>query len=350
MKNLIKNTNMKMFQITFMLMFFCSVTLFGQDLFFSQPNEAPLLLNPANAGAQYDMRATANYRLQWRSVTSPFRTIAGAFDGRFFSTGNKSSSIGSGISISNDVAGYGHLSTTQILLCLSGKVILAKNQALSAGISGGFVQRKINVSDLTWGTQYNGLVYDPNLPTQENFYNQSFFNSDFTSGVQWSYGKGQRTLSSNDMFGAQAGIVVYHVNSPRTGFYQISDKRSLRYLFHFIGSYGIENTNMQLSPVFIYQMQGPSKMLYVGTFIKYRLQESSKYTENLLSKTISIGGFIRGGDALVIAAQSELGQIAFGLSYDINISALSYVSKGRGGFELFLKYLPVRSSSSSRLL
>ncbi len=336
--------------IFIMLFLFVPSFVFGQDFFFSQPNEAPLLLNPANAGAQYDMRATANYRLQWRSVTAPFRTIAGGFDMRFLSNGNKGSSLGAGISISNDMAGDGRLSTTQITFCLSGKVILSKNQALSAGISGGFVQRKINVNDLTWGNQYNGLVYDPNLPSRESFSNQSFLNGDFGSGIQWSYGKGQRTLSSNDMFGAQAGISVFHVNSPNTGFYQVADKRSLRYLFHFTGSYGIKNTNMQLSPLFIYQMQGPSKMLYVGTFIKYKLQESSKYTDYLLSRTVSLGGFLRGSDAFVIAAQSEMGQFAFGISYDINISTLTYVSKGRGGFELSLKYLPVRSSSSSRLL
>lgn len=333
----------------FIVFFFFPLFIFGQDLFFSQPNEAPLLLNPANAGAQYDMRATANYRLQWRSVTTPFRTIAGGFDYRFLANG-KGSSLGTGLSLTNDVAGNGRLSTSQIILCLSGKVLLSKNQSLSAGLSGGFVQRKINVNDLTWGNQYNGLVYDPNLPTRENFSNESFFNGDFGTGIQWSFGKGQRTLSSNDMFGAQAGISVFHVNSPRTGFYENIDKRSLRYLFHFTGSYGIKNTNMQLSPLFIYQMQGPSKMIYVGTFIKYRLQESSKYTDYLLSRTISIGGFLRGSDAFVLAAQSELGQFAFGISYDINISTLAYVSKGRGAFEISLKYLPVRSSSSSRLL
>jgi len=340
--------NNKLFQTAIGVMLI-PVSMLGQDFFFSQPNEAPLLLNPANAGAQYDMRATANYRLQWRSVTAPFRTIAGGFDYRFLANG-KGSSLGTGLSITNDMAGDGRLSTTQITLCLAGKVILSKNQSLSAGLSGGFVQRKINVNDLTWGNQYNGLVYDPNRPSRENFSNESFFNGDFGTGIQWSYGKGQRTLSSNDQFGSQTGISVSHVNSPRTGFYRVADKRLLRYLFHFAGSYGIENTNMQLSPLFIYQMQGPSKMFYVGTFIKYKLQESSKYTDYLLSRTISLDGFLRGSDAVVIAAQTELGQFAFGISYDINISSLANVSYGRGGFEISLRYLPVRSSSSSRLL
>ena len=124
----------------------------------------------------------------------------------------------------------------------------------------------------------------------------------------------------------------------------------MRYLFHFTGSYGIKNTNMQLSPIFVYERQGPAQMIYVGTFIKYKLQESSKYTDYVLSRTVSLGGFLRSSDAVAIAAQCELGQIAFGISYDINISSLAKVSSGRGGFEISIRYLPLRSSSPSRLI
>lgn len=330
--------------------FVIPTSIFGQDILFSQPNEAPLILNPANAGAQYNLRATANYRLQWRSVTDPFRTIAAGVDGRIFSKGKTGSSIGVGLSLFNDIAGAGHLNTNQVVAAVAGKVTLAKNQTLSAGISGGIIQRKIGVSNLTWGNQYNGLVYDANLPSNETFSGERFLNGDFSTGIQWSYGKGQRTLSSNDMFGAQAGISVFHVNSPRSGFYQVVDKRALRYMFHFTGSYGFKNTNMQISPLVIYEMQGPARMIYFGSFLKYKLQESSKYTDYVLSRTVSIGGFFRGIDAVVIAAQCELGQIAFGLSYDINISSLAKVSSGRGGFEISLKYLPIKTGTSSRLL
>jgi len=326
-------------------------SIFGQDILFSQPNESPLLLNPANAGIPYNLRVTANYRSQWRSVTKPFSTIAAGVDGIVISQGAKGSSLGAGLTLTNDQAGDGHLITNQAILCVSGKVTVARYQILSVGISGGIVQRRIGVNNLTWDEQYNGIAYDPNAPITEPFSGDNFLNGDFGSGIQWSYGKGQSTLSSNDQFGAQAGISVFHVNSPRSGFYQLVDKRAIRYLFHFSFSYGIKNTNMQISPLFLYERQGPAQIIYGGTFIKYKLQESSKYTENLLSKSISIGGFFRSRDAAVIAAQCELGQITFGISYDINISSLAKVSSGRGGFEISLKYLPlVGSQGGNRLL
>jgi type IX secretion system PorP/SprF family membrane protein len=341
---------MKKITIIAIIIWAIPASMFGQDILFSQPNEAPLLLNPANAGAQYNLRTTANYRLQWRSVTAPFRTIAAGVDGKVFSQGKTGSSIGAGLCLFNDAAGDGHLNTNQVIISASGKVTLTKNQTLSAGISGGIIQRKIAVSDLTWGNQYNGLTYDASLPSNESFSGESFLNGDFGTGIQWSYGKGQRTLSSNDMFGAQAGLSVSHVNSPRSGFYKAIDKRALKYAFHFTGSYGFKNTNMQVSPLLIYEMQGPARMIYIGSFLRYKLQESSKYTDYVLSRTVSLGGFFRGKDAAVIAAQCELGQIAFGLSYDINISSLAKVSSGRGGFEISLRYLPLNPSKSSRLL
>lgn len=326
-------------------------SIFGQDILFSQPNESPLLLNPANAGIPYKLRVTANYRSQWKSVTTPFTTIAAGVDGKVLSQGAKGSSLGVGLTLTNDQAGSGRLTTNQAVLYVSGKVTVAKYQILSVGLSGGIVQRRIGTDKLTWDEQYNGIAYDPNIPVTENFSNQSFFNGDFGSGIQWSYGKGQSTLSSNDQFGAQAGISVSHVNSPRTGFYQLVDKRAIRYLFHFGFSYGIKNTNIQILPLLLYERQGPAQIIYGGTFIKYKLQESSKYTDNLLSKSISIGGFYRGGDAAVVAAQCELGQISFGISYDINISSLTNVSSGRGGFEISLKYIPlIGSQTGNRLL
>ena len=38
----------------------------AQDIHFSQTYFTPLELNPANAGAEFDLRAGLNYRTRWR--------------------------------------------------------------------------------------------------------------------------------------------------------------------------------------------------------------------------------------------------------------------------------------------
>jgi len=52
----------------------------AQDIHFSQINETPLLINPANAGLGCDMRAILNYRTQWSSVTTPYKTFAASYE------------------------------------------------------------------------------------------------------------------------------------------------------------------------------------------------------------------------------------------------------------------------------
>jgi hypothetical protein len=53
----------------------------AQDIHWTQFNNNPVFQNPAGAGNfKEDLRLTANYRTQWRSVTIPFQTTALAAD------------------------------------------------------------------------------------------------------------------------------------------------------------------------------------------------------------------------------------------------------------------------------
>jgi hypothetical protein len=212
------------------------------------------------------------------------------------------------------------------------------------------LQRKVNVGDLTWTDQYNGTRYDSSIPSGENFSSDKRMSADVGVGIQWSYGSGAATLSSNDAIGAQVGIAAYHVNMPNTGFQEDVDKRYVRYVVHGSLSYGIKNTPLQLNPVAILQKQGPARMIYGGGYIKYRLQESSKYTGNLYVRSLNGGFFYRLGDSFVVIVQLEYDQFAFGISYDINLSQLTTFTYGRGGMELSLRYVPGKPSKGNTLL
>lgn len=339
---------MKKIIITIFVLSISLEFLKSQDAMFSQANENPVLLNPANAGSQHDIRANLNFRQQWRSITDPFTTMAASVDAKLFSQ-SRSSSFGAGFFIMNDRAGGAHLNTFQSGLIASAKVPISDNQNISSGIGMSFLQRRVDLSALTWDMQYDGLFYNSNLSDGENFINQQVNALDMSAGIQWSYGKGATTLSSNDNLGAQVGMSFFHLNKPNLGFGD-NVKSYWRMVFHSTVSYGIKHSNMQVSPSFFATFQGPSRMFYLGTIIKYRLQESSKYTDYVLARMINVGTFYRLGDAIVLSAQLEWGQYAFGISYDINVSPLTKVSSGRGGVEISARYFPLRSSASSRLL
>ena len=60
---------------------------FAQDLHFSQFYAAPLNANPGNTGAiNADIRVYSLYRMQWFTVTNPYKTFNIAADGPISST------------------------------------------------------------------------------------------------------------------------------------------------------------------------------------------------------------------------------------------------------------------------
>ena len=67
----------------------------AQDIHFSQFDETPLFLNPANVGVPHEIRANVNYKSQWQSVNAPFKTMAVSVDGRLLK--KKKNHIGMGI-------------------------------------------------------------------------------------------------------------------------------------------------------------------------------------------------------------------------------------------------------------
>jgi len=323
---------------------------FGQDYALSNPFDAPILLNPANTGVQYPIRAVLNYRQQWKSITNPFTTILASFDSKAFSQNNTGSSLGIGLSLADDNAGYGNLNTLNINLHLSGKVMLNDNQNLSLGICGGVMQRSVDVNKLTFTDQYDGYGYNSSIAIGESFATEKRIVPDIGTGIQWSYGRGATTLSSNDAIGAQLGFAAFHVNMPNTGFQEDVDKRYIRMVMHGSFSYGIKNTPFQLNPSILVEMQGPARMYFTGLLIKYRIQESSKYTGNLQNRTFNIGAFYRYGDAITSSVQLEWDMFVVGFSYDFNISMLKEISHSRGANEIFIKYIPMKKQLANRLL
>ena len=62
-----------------------AVAAVGQDIHFSQFARSPMNLNPGMSGRfEGDWRLVANSRQQWRSVSNPYRTFGGSFDGHDF--------------------------------------------------------------------------------------------------------------------------------------------------------------------------------------------------------------------------------------------------------------------------
>jgi type IX secretion system PorP/SprF family membrane protein len=328
-------------------------TATSQDFHFSQYNENPLLVNPALAGSNHVMRGSIVYRTQWSAVATPYTSYGLSFESRFKASNwekadakrgmiftKAKNRMAGGISIYNDKAGDAKVGTFATNLTYAMFFPLNKNSSISLGLQGGFVQRKMDGSNLIYGEQYNGYTYDVNLPSGEAYTRQSFMYGDVASGIVYTFNRGERSVAANDQINAQVGFGAFHLTRPQQNFLNgESDRMYRKYVFHGNLLFGIPNTLMGIAPTWLVQMQGPSKEIMAGLMMKYYIKDNSKYTGNIKRWSIGVGANYRTGDAVITTLLVEFGKFAVGYSYDINVSKLANVSSGRGGSEITLRMM-----------
>lgn len=336
-----KSTNPELCKKTFFCILFgtlLTVSAVAQDVHFSQFDETQLQLEPADAGVQHDARIVTNYKNQWQSVGSPYKTFALSADARLLR--NKKHHLGLGIDFFSDKSGDANLKSNQFNLSLSGIINVTDKSVVSAGLMSGLAQRSITVDGLQWGSQYDGMNYDAALPTGETVTPSSFNFVDLGAGMQYSYGNSEMYISANNARKVNIGVAVFHPHSPTYTFY--GDNTQIlhtKWVFHGNAAIGIKNTNLVLKPSYIVFLQGGTKEITPGLTFQYIIQEGSKYTGNKKPAAFSIGGYYRVKDAFIAVAKFEYSNYAIGFSYDVNLSKLKTVSKAKGGFEISLRFI-----------
>lgn len=327
--------------------------LYAQDLHFSQYTQTPSLLNPALTGASTVIRASVIYKDQWRSVTVPYKTYGASFEMKFKAsnwekadkfktkTYKKSfSRMAGGLSFYRDRAGDGNMGSTQANLTLATFVPVTTYSSLSLGLQASVVQQSVDVSKLVFPNQYGATGYDPNINSNENYNAQNFIYPDFAGGINWSYGYNERSIGANNEKRANIGIAAYHLNSPKQLYLDGSFERlSPKYIFHADMLFGLKNTNVALLPSFMMEFQGPSMEMIEGFMVKYYFKEDSKYTGIIKRSGLGFGAAYRNTDAVIFSIVLEYENYAAGVSYDLNTSRLANATTGRGGPEIFVRFV-----------
>lgn len=325
--------------VTIAFLLSISIKLQGQDIHFSQFYLSPLVQNPALAGAENSLESTINYRTQWKSVTVPYKTYAAGIHGRFVKRKAQKNFFAAGANLFYDEAGDGSLKTTSINVSLAYHIRLNRTHKLGLGFMSGYGQRRIDMGNFEWGSQYNN-GYNVNLPTGEVLTSPTFSYLDFASGLVWSFdnNSGRSRVDGNNFMRGSMGISVFHFNQPAYSFDNTGDKLLAKYVAHGNFLMSISGSYWAINPGFFYYKQGPNQQLFLGTMVRYDLVQASKYTGNLKGAGAYLGVYLRAKDALVISSMFELSALTIGLSYDANLSNLRPATNGRGGFELSIKY------------
>jgi hypothetical protein len=124
----------------------------------------------------------------------------------------------------------------------------------------------------------------------------------------------------------------------RSSFIVSSEKLKTRACMYFNGDFNIPSSTNAIMPSVLYMWQGGNQQLIAGALFKFIIGDPSTYTQLRKPRALSIGGYYRFRDAIIPTILFQYNKYAFGVAYDINVSALTPASNRRGGLELMARY------------
>ena len=299
----------------------------AQDIHFSQFNQAPLALNPALTGNYAcDWRAGLNYRNQWKSVTTPYKTYSAYFDMPIVKGIAGTDRLAAGLLLFNDVSGDANYSQLSALASLAyHKSLGSGNHTLSGGLQVGILQKSIDWEKLQWASQFDGNDFNSSLPSYENNSANNFTNLDLNFGIVY---KGK----FNDNFTLELGGAGNHLVPPHESFEGNTDNTLSTRITAHARAIATLNTNWGLIPSVLYMTQAGAQEIVAGTDIGYFINNAN------FPATIFLSGYYRVQDAVIAGVGIDYKNFRFGVTYDINTSSLKDASGGKGGLELSLNY------------
>ena len=331
---------MKKIKILFLpvLLAMLSVEAWGQDLHFSQYYNTPLLVNPANTGfnPDFDFRAGVNYRNQWASVGSPYKTTSAWGDVKLLGNRIENGWIGLGGMLWKDQAGSGSLTGTTGMVSLAYHQMLGYNSLLSGGFSVGYTQKRIDVTKLTFDDQWNGIFFDANIPSFEPFATNQVSYVDLQAGINYAY-------FASENFYFNTGVSVMHINTPRESFFDASvsnNEISRRYNFFINASVKVVDTWI-LNPNIYVSMVGNSREILAGINANRDLGDNG-------ARQLIMGVYYRNNDAIIPLFGYQINDLKMTFNYDATISTLSKSNLTRGAYEISIVKSGIFPSSQGR--
>ena len=325
----------------------CALTfqINAQDPHFSQYNAVSYLLNPSLTGFfNADYKLSAQYRSQWGSFSSGFRTIGAAAEFNVMRGKLKDDHFSLGVSFLNDRAGDAPLYSNNFSFSFAYRKALGSRvkHRIGIGFQGSLLSQKMDATQFLFDSQYDGVEVDPDVPSGEQLSEGSGINGDVSTGVMW------QVMPSRD-FNIYFGASYFHILQPKIDLLnQVGYQYYSRYMVH-TGAYIYVNKLINLLPSIAYYQQRFSNQINFGSYLQFVLED---YYEQ--PTAFAIGAWTRMGlpqtDAVIVGARLDFRGINLGVSYDINISSLKVASKSRGAFELTLAYHGILTTAGKREL
>ncbi|MEI6312627.1 MAG: PorP/SprF family type IX secretion system membrane protein [Bacteroidota bacterium] len=337
------NLNLQKVKLLALILFiYGSMSIYAQDIHFSQYYASPLTLNPALTGkfnGQY--RISGIYRSQWAPAGSPlFMTPALAVDGSLFKGLLKKDAVGVGLVLFTDRQNKATLVQYQILGSLAYHKGLGANNGtqISLGFQGGYVLKQLNSAKLQFGDGFalggpgGGYAYTSSAEIASLKNKFGYFNMNAGLFVN------SRIAKSAVLYG---GYSFNNLGRPVEQFSSATiDKVGVawRHVVH-IGAEVDATQRIVLIPGILWQMQAKAQELNFGITAGYHVKlDPNGGTDHT---TVFLGLWNRmtpnyisnakakyGEESIIPKIGLEINRIRFGAALDIPLSKISLTKNG----------------------
>jgi len=311
-----------------------SIAGHAQDIHFSQFWENEIFHNPALTGVfSGDYKVGVDYRNQWSNLgtATGFNTVMLAGETKVLVSRDAGDYMSFGLAFTNDKAGSINFTSTQIYPANAYNKALEDqhNTYLSVGFTGGYLSRSVDMSLMTFSSQYLNSSYSANNPSGETYVYKGLHNYDVGAGVSLN-----SSLDLYSRFNYYVGAALYHINSPTEIFNGGSVLVKLPMKWELNG--GI---HLPLSDQFSFtahanlSVQQPYQEIIFGGLVTWKALQVA--LPSIFSFTF--GALVRYQDAIIPTFKFDYKNTSLGFSYDINNSSLSANSgTGIGATEITL--------------
>ena len=324
----------------------------AQDIHASHIHAAPLLYNPAMTGIyNADVRLIANYRSQWASIGTDYRTCYASAEMKTRQLAG-SSALGFGLEVFSDSAGDLDYSQKGAQLSISGIKMLDRQsrKMFSGAIKAGYVMDSFDPTKI--------IAFDEEtaITSGDAFSKTGYF--DLSAGLAWAH------MLDSEKHSYYIGVSASHVNTPEISFDlaqndAVGNELYRKFIIHGGGDFSLSR-KLSIKPSFIFMDQGPNREITVGSFIGYSRQDRFTRRGRIDNKfSLEVGGWLRayvdgdnvkGMDAVVLAVKANIKQTSITFSFDMNISSLAIATSGKGGPEIsIIQLLSVKKPADQRI-
>jgi type IX secretion system PorP/SprF family membrane protein len=316
--------------IVFFALGMIGISSYGQDIHFSQFYDVAIFRNPALTGIfSGDYKYGVDYRTQWSSLQVPFTTAIATAETRI-NLNDVGDCLSFGMAASFDHAGSIDFNSMQIYPAINYSKSLedVHHSYLSLGFAGGYIDRYVDISKMTFSSQYVNGGFSTTNPSNERVTFNSVHDYDLSVGTSFN-----SSLGNNNQINYYLGVAAYHLTTPNQSFDGQNNIVDLN--TKWSANLGLKYSINDLYALTIhanYTNQYPQQETIFGALLSWNGKDV------VTTKTIKIyaGLFCRLNDAIIPTFKLDYERYSITFSYDITTSSINSISDGLGGYEISL--------------